>query len=283
LLLNVHEAIMKNIYSYLDYRKFLTDVLKERKEQNIHFSYRFIAQHLKISSPGFINWVISGKRKLPEALIPKLAALFKLDDNECTYLTLLVKYNHSIDIVEREKLFDEISGFVKKQKKKELHPEQYELFSKWYYLAVRELMRILRFKDNYHSLAGALFPKIRISEAREAIEILEKIGLIDRDEAGFCRPVETLLTTGEAWESELITNLQIQLAELGKKAVVTVPKKERDISNLTVCLSEKSMTRIAGELSALRQKILAMSENDQDADRVYQCNLQLFPVSQNCK
>ena len=269
-----------NIFNYLDYRKYLADALQERKRQNYHFSYRFIAQHLNLSSPGFFNWVISGKRKLPEALIPKIAILFKLNDKECAYLHLLVKYTHTADTSEKEELFEKLSVFIKKQNKLQLQPQQYQLFSKWYYLAVRELLRAFRFKDDFRSLASVLHPKIKTREAREAIEVLEKIGLISRDEQGFHRPVETLLTTGEVWESELISNLQIQMAELGKKAIVSVPKKERDISNLTVCLSEATMKKISGEIAALRQKILTLSENDHDADRVYQCNVQLFPVSQ---
>jgi uncharacterized protein (TIGR02147 family) len=81
----------------------------------------------------------------------------------------------------------------------------------------------------------------------------------------------------------MIKSLQIELVEMGKKAIVAVPKKERDISNLTFCASEKTMHRIADEISALRQKILAMSEHDEEADTVYQCNMQLFPISQKTK
>jgi uncharacterized protein (TIGR02147 family) len=269
-----------NIFNYLDYRKYLADALQERKQQNYHFSFRFIAQHLNLSSPGFFNWVISGKRKLPEALIPKIAILFKLDDKECAYLHLLVRYTHSEDVAEKEELFEKLSVFIKKQNKYELQPEQYQLFSKWYYLAVRELLRAFRFKDDFRALASALHPKIKTREAREAIEVLGKIGLVSRDEQGFYHPVETLLTTGEVWESELISNLQIQMADLAKKAILSVPKKERDISNLTVCISETTMKKISGDIAALRQKILTLSENDEDPERVYQCNIQLFPVSQ---
>lgn len=271
---------MSNIYNYLDYRKYLADALAERKAHNRHFSYRFIAQHLSLSSPGFFNWVISGKRKLPEALVPKLAILFKLDDRECAFLSLLARYNHATDLAEREELFGKLSTHVKKQQKHALQPGQYQLFSKWYYLAIRELLRVFSFTDDIHALACMLHPKIKNSEAREAISVLEKIGLIARDPEGFFRPVETLLTTGEVWESDLINNLQVQMADLGRKAVVSIPKKERDISNVTVCLSESTMRCIAADLKALRQKVLALSENDIEADRVYQCNLQLFPVSE---
>jgi len=280
LVIVVHERINMNIYDYLDYRKYLNDALCERKAQNPHFTFRFIAQHLNLSSPGFFNWVISGKRKLPEALIPKIAILFKFDEKECAFFHLLVKYNHSVKLSEREELFEKLSCIIKRQNKHELRPEQYLLFSKWYYLAIRELLSVIHFKDDFQLLASTLNPRIKIKEAREAIAVLEKIGVVSRDEQGFFRPIETLLTTGETWESEMITNLQIQMADLGKKSLIAVPKKERDISNITIKLSEKNFKQIRTEIEALRHKILTLSENDATADRVYQFNVQLFPISQ---
>jgi uncharacterized protein (TIGR02147 family) len=269
-----------DMFNYIDYRKYLKDALVERKEQNYHFSYRFIAQHLNLSSPGFFNWIVSGKRKLPEAFIPKLAILFKFTAKECAYFSLLVRHNHSTDPTEREELLQKLSQFAKREHRKEINPEQYHYFSKWYYIAIRELLHIYDFKDDYRSLALQLQPKIKSVEAREAIETLEKIGLIAPDENGFYRPVDKVVTTGETWKSEMITNLQMILIDLGKKAILSVPKTERDISNLTVCITDNGRQRISQEIAMLRKKILEISENDRGADNLYQCNIQLFPLAQ---
>jgi uncharacterized protein (TIGR02147 family) len=273
---------MIDIYQYLNYRQFLSDALMERKRGNPHFSYRYISNFLNLKSPGFMNWVIQGRRKLPEALIQRIADLFKLGEREREYFALLVKYNHCANIPEREAMFARLIDFQRK-KSSLLRPEQHQLFTKWFYLAIRELIRVHPFKDDFKRLSVTLRPKIKSRDAREAIAILEKIGLIEPGGDGFYKPVETLITTGEAWESELIKNLQMQLVDMGKNAIVTIPKKERDVSNLTFCASEKTMRRISDEMAALRQKILAMSENDTEADTVYQCNMQLFPVSHKCK
>jgi uncharacterized protein (TIGR02147 family) len=273
---------MTTIFNYLDYRAFLKDALKERKQNNSHFSYRFISNYLNLKSPGFINWVIQGKKRLPESLVPKIADLFKLEKQEREFLAILVKYNHCADIAERQWLFKQLSGFYKKQLK-ELLPRQEQLFAQWYYLAVRELLRVMQFKDDYQGLAQLLRPKIKTKEARDAISILKKIGLVVQDKDSFIKPNEALVTTKDAWESELITNLQIQLADMGKNSIVTIPKHQRDISNLTFCASDGAMKTIALEIAQLREKILQISENDSDADKVYQCNFQLFPISQKCK
>jgi uncharacterized protein (TIGR02147 family) len=270
---------MKDIYQYQDYRQFLNDALRERKKENPHFSYRYISTFLHLKSPGFMNWVVRGRRKLPEALIQRIADLFKLGDRERDYFALMVKYNHCNSIPERDLLFKQLAGFQKK-KSSILNPRQYQIFGKWFYLAIRELVRILPFKDDFQRLSVMLRPKIKSRDAREAVEILQKNGLVAWGDDGYLKPVETLLTTGAVWESELIKNLQIQMVDMGKNAIITIPKQDRDISNLTFCASEKTMRSISNEIAALRQKILAMSENDTEADTVYQCNMQLFPISQ---
>jgi uncharacterized protein (TIGR02147 family) len=235
--------------------------------------------HLGLNSPSFFNWVIKGKRKLPEALIPKIAILFKLDDKECAFMHRLVRYNHSVDPEQRRQLFEELSSAAGRQRGHQLKPQQYTLFSKWYYLALRELLRSFAFKDDLRALAAALHPKITTREAREAIGVLATIGLIAPDEQGFYRPVEIKLSTGDVWESELIANLQMQLIDLGKKAVATVPRSERDVSNITISLSAPTFKRARAEITALRQKLIAMADADIGMERVYQCNIQFFPVS----
>jgi uncharacterized protein (TIGR02147 family) len=273
---------MVDIFKYLDYCQFLSDALGERKRKNPHFSYRYISNFLHLKSPGFMNWVIQGRRKLPEALVPRIADLFTLNDREKEYLALMVKYNHCTSIPDREILFKQLIGFQKK-KSSVVKPQQIQLFTKWYYCAIRELLRVLPFRDDFQRLSVTLRPKIKSKQAREAVEILQKIGLIGRGDDGYFKPIEPLITTGDVWESELIKNLQIHFAEMGKNAIVGIPKKDRDISNLTFCASEKTMRSISDEIAALRKKILAMSENDREADTVYQCNMQLFPISRKTK
>jgi uncharacterized protein (TIGR02147 family) len=274
---------MNSIFNYLDYRTFLSDTVKEKKRINRHFSYQFISQHLNLKSTAFMHRVIKGDKKLPESLIPKIAELFKLNEKEEEYLSILVKFNHTTDAALREEMFRKLEGFVKKETARELPSEQYRLFTQWYYVAIRELLRIIHFNGDFHSLAMSLQPKIKTKEARMAIQTLEKIGLIVRGDGNIFRPRETQVTTGDVWESELIKNLQIQFAEMGKNALVAIPKQKRDISNLTFCASEETMTKISEEIAALRRRILDLSDNDTTADTVYQCNLQLFPIGHKDK
>jgi uncharacterized protein (TIGR02147 family) len=51
------------------------------------------------------------------------------------------------------------------------------------------------------------------------------------------------------------------------------------MSTLTIGISAATLVNIKEELSALRGKIAVMAENERAADRIYQLNMQLFPLS----
>jgi uncharacterized protein (TIGR02147 family) len=67
---------------------------------------------------------------------------------------------------------------------------------------------------------------------------------------------------------------------LAGQALGSLPKEERDISAVTVSLSEDAAGMVRWELAQLRKKILSLAQTDSSHERVYQCNLQLFPLSE---
>lgn len=54
--------------------------------------------------------------------------------------------------------------------------QQYEIYSKWYYNAIRELVVIFDFRNDYELLGKMLRPAIAARKAREAVKLLERAG-----------------------------------------------------------------------------------------------------------
>ena len=67
--------------------------------------------------------------------------------------------------------------------------------------------------------------------------------------------------------------------ELGKESLDRFDKKERDISNLTVTVSEETFEIIKKKTAELRSQIMAMACAEQTPDKVLQVNIQLFPLT----
>jgi uncharacterized protein (TIGR02147 family) len=69
------------------------------------------------------------------------------------------------------------------------------------------------------------------------------------------------------------------MAERGAAAMDYVKKEERDITACTVNISEQGFDEIKKAVAECRRRVMAIAEADSPAERVYQVNLQVFPLS----
>jgi uncharacterized protein (TIGR02147 family) len=270
--------MMINVFDYFDYRKLLKDLYKDHKAQKPYFTYRYLMQKSGMHSAGFFTKILQGKSNISNSSIFKLAEAFQLTKLETTFLQLLVLFNQAKTASEKQHCFEKIVA-IKKSRVKTLEPFQFELFDKWYYVAVREVLDFHPFSMDYKELAGMLYPPIKPQEAEMAIKVLEKLGLIKRNPQGVFERLDTIVSTGDEWESMAIEHYQSETLDLAKQAIYRVPKAFRDISTLTLSISEATMPRVREKLKEYRKELLDLAKNDAFADRVYQLNMQLFPLS----
>jgi uncharacterized protein (TIGR02147 family) len=183
----------------------------------------------------------------------------------------MVYFNEAKNIEEKKLYFKKMMASYDSKAYK-LLSDQYEYFSKWYYVAIRELLSYIRFKDDYTMLAGALNPSIRQDQAKKAIIILEKSHLIEKDKD----PQDdkdkriTLLN---------IINFQKTMIDMAKTTYDKDPIKRIDMSTLTLSISEEAYQTMKEEIANFRKKLLGIAEKDRMPDRVYQLNYQFFPLS----
>lgn len=270
---------MVSVFAYLDYRKYLADYYQARKAVNRHFSYRLIADKAGIPSTGYFSEVLSGRRNLTRAKVPKFAKAFCLTDAEAEYLGLLVAFNHAKTDAAKQAVY-ELLVKAMPIKAQRLRLDQREYFSKWYYVALREALAIHPVHDDIDGLAASLRPAVTPAQARSALKLLESLGLIARDGTGRWRATQaSLLSRQDESTALLVRGFQEEMMDLAKRALAEVGKEERDISCVTMSVSAGGLERIKGALKDCRQRILEIVQADQDEDRVIQMNMQVFPLT----
>ncbi len=274
---------MADIYTYTDYRQFLRDAYAEKKIREKNFSYRVLAARLGLKSVGFITWVFQGKRNLSPRLTLKVAEVFRLSKAETAFFELLVQYNQAKSHEERKHHFDRLIALRRPSARVPIDPGQYEFYEQWYYSAIRELIAVRPFRGDFHALARSLTPAISPSQARQAMEVLLRLGIVVKDGDGRFIRKENSITTGEHWKSVAITHFQRQALDLAKDAVDRFPKEERDISTLTVSCSQATFESIKDKLQMLRRELATLVANDENPEGVYQFNFQLFPLAPPAK
>lgn len=273
------EPVRPVIFDYIDYRQYLEAAYKYFKSINPNFSYRFISIHIGATSAGWLPNIIKGRTNLTSSYIIKLANLLKLQTIEAEYFETLISYNQSSNVEEKNFYFEKLKS-IRGIKPALVQREHLAFLTKWYISIVRELLFIHPFKDEYESLGNMIIPKITAAEAKEAIDILKMISFVEENTNGYLKPCEPVVQKDPSIKTELWADHMKAKVRLGLKAIDRFSKEDRDISEVYMPLSEKGLKTAREEIAQLRKRLLVVSENDTDQNRIYQCTIQLFPLTE---
>jgi uncharacterized protein (TIGR02147 family) len=274
---------MLNIFEYTDFRKYLAHWFEEKKKEQPAFSYTSFAQKAGFGDRGFLHNVIHGKRSLTKESLIKVSQAIGHSKPEAEYFENLVFFNRSADLKDRNYFYEKLNGVKSTEKAAvkalQTRKDQYEFYSQWYHCAVRSLIDMYPFKDDYRWLAKNIFPPISPKQAKLSVQLLEKLGLIQRQKNGAFKLTSKSITTGSEIVSLAVHNFHKEAADLAKNALERVPLDKRNITGLTLGISEKTYLKLCEEIRQFRSKIVRIVEQDEEADRTYQLIFNLFPIT----
>jgi uncharacterized protein (TIGR02147 family) len=265
-------------FAYLDYRAFLRDLFAEKKANGRGFSHRAFSRRAGLRSTNYLNLVVQGKRNLTPGAAQSFARGFGLAKQEADYFCALVRFNQAKAADERARAFDELGRFRQFRSVHELAAAETEYYSTWYVPAIRELAARADFRDDPKWIAERLIPRISAVQARRALALLEKLGLLVR-RRGKLERADDLVTTGDKPLGHHVVAYHRSMLTRASEAIDRIPREEREISSVTLCVSSGMLARLKGRIVEFRRELLQMAELEGPAERVVQINFQLFPMS----
>ncbi len=269
---------MISIFDYLDYRVYLNDYWKTAKKERPFFSIRYISQRVGIN-PGYILKVFQGKVHLGVKNIPLFADVLGLKNKERDYFEELVYFGRAHNEKEIETHFERLQS-IKGVRLRTIAEKETYFFQNWYVMALRALLSIYPFDGkNYRELGSLLHPPVTANQARQGIALLERLGLISKNEHGFFELTERFISSGEKWKSPIIKNYQRKVMEMGIESLEKDDKSVRDISTITMTFPLDSIPELRERVALFRQDLLSMSEKITGSDSVLQVNIQIFPAA----
>lgn len=270
-----------DIFDYLDYRKFLQDVYAYKKATSTAFSYRSFSRLAGFRSSNFFKFVMEGKRNLSLSAIYKFASALHLKEDEMQFFTNLVLFNQSKSIKEKNHYYEQILQMSGYTKAKPLETSQYAYFSKWYLVALRELVTLRDFQEDPKWINRRLGLALSETEIRKSIQILLDLNLLKRDGKNRLRPCEARVTTAPELTDLGIINYHREMIQKAHASIEKSHASHRDLSALTVSLNKKQFEQIKEEIARFRSRIHSLtSDADGDAEAVYQINFHLFNLSE---
>jgi uncharacterized protein (TIGR02147 family) len=272
-----------NIYIYLEYRKYLQDYYLLKKKQNNLFSFRVFSRMAGVNTPNFLQLLIQGKRNLKESTITSVSKAIGHNEEEAAYFRLLVKFDQANVVEEKTDYFLQLSKIRKPYKINNITDIQFEHYRCWYYKAIRELLAFYPFYPDeqyaYRNLATILRPAIKQKEASTAIKHMLKLGLLKKDESNRIVPTARFITTGDEVNSLFVRKFHEAMMEIAKESQDNFPPDKRDVSCLTVSISDEGFDIIKKEIQLFRKQLLEIVKRDDNPKNVFQINFQLFPLT----
>ncbi len=273
------KSTVPNVFEYDDYRLFLRDSYGYLKTHSRTFSFRYFSRRAGFSSPNFLKLVMDGKRNLSSESIPKFVDALKLTKTEGDFFAHLVHFGQSRTASERSQHATKILKSKGYQKMYPLNQAEFSYYACWYYIPVRELVAFPSFREDAKWIAGTIFPRISADEASKAIHDLEALGLVRRDETGRLVQSTRTVTTSNEVASASVVSYHKEMMRIASDSIETVNREQREISAACIPVSEKVAAEIKLKIQEFRNEILLLASQDESPDRIYQLNLQLFPLS----
>jgi uncharacterized protein (TIGR02147 family) len=125
--------------------------------------------------------------------------------------------------------------------------------------------------------------KAGVDDIREALKKLLGSGELARnEETGEVSKGRDLVESPQDLPVALIRKLQAELIYLGIESLFRDSPKEREFGAMTVAMTEDEFNQVRFELRQLRKRVqrdLLVKRKSSKGERVYQLNVQLFPVT----
>ena len=270
---------LKSIFDYTDYRRFLREYYAWAKTNKRGFSHRAFMAKTGMSGPNYFKRVMEGVHTLTDNSIPKFASALDLTDSEANYFKYLVYFNQAGTLDEKDRLFGILMDLKTPHAHYVLEKAQYDYYKDWYNIAIREMLSFFPYKDNAKEMAKRLAPAVPPKKVKQSIELLEGLGLIDKAEDGTYRAASKFILTDPDVQSLFIPKFHQAMTRLAVDAITRFPKDERYFSSSTVSVSERTYKEIIELIRGTRKEVLRKVGEDQEPERVYHLNMQLFPLT----
>lgn len=274
---------------YTDYRLYLKDVYEYRRANEgtglRPYSYSTFSAAADIKSPNYLKLIIEGRRNLSDDMITRFARALRLNRQETDEFRALVNYGQAMEPIERNQYLKELADLRARRafEAGQINQASWEKVPGWLGWVLYAMADQANVNFDPQALQGLLRAKSSADEIRKSLGKLIESGELMRNEANQVVKGRDLVESPQDLPVALIRKLQAELIYLGIESLFRDSPKEREFGAMTMAMTEEEFNQARFELRQLRkrlQKDTSVKRKQSKGDRVYQLNIQLFPVTE---
>jgi len=271
---------MDSIYKYTDYRKYIKDKIDEIKKDSKTFSYRHFNRKSGLKSSAHLKLIVDGKRNITQETIFRLCQGLTLGKREARYFEILVYFTQARTHKEKNHYYQQLLKLFPQKSAEIIESKYYKMFSHWYYIAILELVRIATFQDDPKWIAAQLKPAISVNKAKQALNDLHQMGLIQNIDSKTVTRTENMISTPEVVQSIAITIFHEQIMTLALHSLRHDPVEEKEFSSLTIAVSKEDLPQLKKMMQEFRKRVHGILESStQIKTDIIQMNTNFFKLT----
>lgn len=280
--MNAHQR--PSIFAYNNFREFLRDIYEYEHLLDKKFNKAHVCRELGLpNSRSYFQDVLNGKIVSNQKIL-LFSRIFKLSKKESNFFKVLINYNQMVnDADQKALLFDQLVA-LNQTPKEVITRHQYSYYKSTHNAVIRAILNTIDFKDDYKMLSQLLIPAITVKKAKDSVKLMSVLGLIKKNEKGFWKPTDKVISTGEKIKSEVIKQYQIASLLAARDVISSNTDQPQRVITKMLSLSEEAYQLIEKKIEKFNSEITSIVHKDEnEADRVYQLDIALFPqaVSKN--
>lgn len=269
-----------NVYTYNDFRRYLADWQAWKQATDPTFSKSEFSRRLGLPrTRSFLNDVLGGKT-VTSGFIDRFVLVMELARDDAQFFRSLVKFNQASSPAERELCYEQLIQ-LNRSPRAVLERDTWDYYKDWHHAALRCALEVVDWDGEAPaSLGRKLTPRFTAGEVKGSFELLKRLELVARSEAGFWKPTHKVLSTGDAVRDERVLQHQLQCLELTSRAMLAdLPPGARDTSSLFLSVSEEAEDLLRKRLAHFRAELRSIVHKDtHPATRVLHLGLHLIPL-----
>lgn len=278
-----------DLSEYLDYRQYLRDFYDYKRRMTANdirpFNYQMFSAAANIKSPNYLKMIIEGQRNLSEDMVGKFAKALGFNKDSAEELRLLVLYNQTADPADRNIHLKKLSEQRVRIKLKagEIDKKTWEKVPNWIAWVIYAMVDMEGVEFDVPTLKALFRGKASEDEIELALNGLLGSGELLRDfTTGKVRRANSLIEQPSEVPVALVRKLQAQLMYLGLESLYQDAPTDREFGTLTMSMTKSEFDDLKFKLRQMRKVINKdnnIARTHTKGERVYQLNLQLYPIT----
>ena len=230
---------------------------------------------------GFLSLILAGKRTPTLSALQKIIDPFGLSKEDRKALFLLYHLEESdLDTVRRES-FDELKSMRPYRDRNPKEVTAFEYFTRWYYVAIREMVQLADFKLDNEWIQSRLKHKVALGEISQALRFLVKNKFITQDRAGSWNQVKHDLTCFDGIYRFSLASFYKQIMPLATEAIEHTPRSQRHLASHTFSLNRSDFEKVRQILEqALDQIQKIKTQPKQNNTEIFHVSMTAFAMSE---